>query len=1243
MLSRIVFSIMTSCLLFSSGLLAIDSSKQERDSAPVSKYQNELYAIYENKITIQKLVLSGNVVQDFNDFVTVEISEAEYLALQKQGYAIEPLQRNRLVLGSGHVLDTRQPDAAISPSLHKKWGGPGFYIVQFYAPIKSEWLQEIERLGATHILSAYFPSFGRLIWVPTKEVLENLSQLSFLNWIGVYQPIYKTSGGLEGLSKQIEGKDSVRLRVKVLNDAAASKASSRLVSAGIDVQGVYPATHYLELPYLVVQLKFSSQFEQILKLPEVWWVEEIFPAHITSRVAREIHQTGIGNGCGGTTSEVPIWTAGVNGAGPSASCTSSAGSEQLVGELDTTFNSPDLDCGSGIPNCTIRKFIEYNSNNGCTTSATRTACISGHSHGTGSSGVILGNGSQQGGETPPEACRDKGGAYGARLWAFKCDQGSGDLNCLNSCHGDGGVTTLRNFFQASYADGSRMSNHSWGADTGGVYDANSEVVDIWSYDNDNNSSNGALQQYLWLFAAGNAGGGANTIGSPATAKNDVTGAAVYNGIDGSCWPGDSAPCNENKLVIYSSRGPTDDGRYGPEVAGASQYVTAPNNGSGYQEFNGTSCGTPSVTALGALIRDWLQNKNGISTPSGNLVKALLLNSGDYISSPSQSLPATGQGWGRPNLTNLCDNWATSTCTNRKSSWQEGTFTATGQSSIMNVNITSTSSPLRCMLSWMDPPNLAGGGALRNNLNLRVTAPNGTTFYNGNDFTGAWSDANGAAFDSVNNSEGVRVQVPAVGNYTVSITAANISQGSQPWAVTCSANTGSCTLPGVPSLVSPANGATNVSVTPTLDWSDVSGATSYDVQVATDSGFTNVVRSANVASSTWTVSPALNNSTTYFWRARANNSCGSGTYSSAFSFTTQAGGGGGQAVFDTVLQAPKCATVGSSCDTGAAIVLGRDGKGPEPNQPNTINDSCADGTSGTFHVDESNDRLKVSTLDASNLAEGKTVRIDATVWAWTTPSQDHLDLYYAANANSPSWTFIGTLTPTLVGSQVLSANYTLPTGALQAIRAQFRYQGSASSCTSGSYNDRDDLVFAVQTSPITTVFSDNFETSQGWVTNPNGTDTATTGQWERGDPEATNSSGPKQLGTTVSGVNDLVTGRLAGSGAGAFDIDGGVTSIRSPQITLPSTGTLTLSLQYYLAHGSNSSNADFFRVSIVTGSTTQVFQSLGAAVDRDGVWTPVSVGLNSFAGQTVRILIEAADASTASLVEAGVDDVVITQQ
>jgi extracellular elastinolytic metalloproteinase len=179
---------------------------------------------------------------------------------------------------------------------------------------------------------------------------------------------------------------------------------------------------------------------------------------------------------------------------------------------------------------------------------------------------------------------------------------------------------------------------------------------------------------------------------------------------------------------------------------------------------------------------------------------------------------------------------------------------------------------------------------------------------------------------------------------------------------------------------------------------------------------------------------------------------------------------------------------------------------------------------------------------------------------------------------------------------------------------------------------------------TTIFFDNFETSQGWTTNPNGTDTATTGQWARANPETTTSNGTKQQGTTVSGVNDLVTGPLAGAAAGDNDIDGGVTSIQSPAIALQGGTNFTLTFSYYLAHGTNSSTADFFRVRIVAGSTvTTVFQELGGTENDSAAFTTATVNLSQFAGQTIRILIEAADASGASLVEAAVDDVRITRQ
>jgi hypothetical protein len=190
--------------------------------------------------------------------------------------------------------------------------------------------------------------------------------------------------------------------------------------------------------------------------------------------------------------------------------------------------------------------------------------------------------------------------------------------------------------------------------------------------------------------------------------------------------------------------------------------------------------------------------------------------------------------------------------------------------------------------------------------------------------------------------------------------------------------------------------------------------------------------------------------------------GTTTATANITLTVSSTGGAQTAVFDPTLKAPKCATAGSSCDSGATLLLGRDtmSGGAEPNQPNNINGSCADGSSGTFHSDESNDRILVASTGGGTMTQGQTVKVSATVWAWSTGSSDSLDLYYAANANSPTWVFIGTIVPPAGGAQPLSATYTLPTGALQAVRANFRYQGSASSCTAGAYNDHDDLIFAV---------------------------------------------------------------------------------------------------------------------------------------------------------------------------------------
>ncbi len=225
-----------------------------------------------------------------------------------------------------------------------------------------------------------------------------------------------------------------------------------------------------------------------------------------------------------------------------------------------------------------------------------------------------------------------------------------------------------------------------------------------------------------------------------------------------------------------------------------------------------------------------------------------------------------------------------------------------------------------------------------------------------------------------------------------------------------------------------------------------------------------------------VTPAPNGSATSVLTLTASATATTGTatvtvtgtsgtlsHSTTISLTVSSSSGAQTAVYSSTLKAPECATVGTSCDSGPSLLLGRDhmSGGAEPNQPNTINSSCADGTTGTFHSDESNDRIVVASTSGGPLTHGTTATVTATVWAYAGYTSDALDLYYAPNANSPSWTFIKTIVPTKAGAQTLSTTFTLPTGSLQAVRAQFRYLGRASSCTTGSYNDHDDLIFAVQ--------------------------------------------------------------------------------------------------------------------------------------------------------------------------------------
>lgn len=94
-----------------------------------------------------------------------------------------------------------------------------------------------------------------------------------------------------------------------------------------------------------------------------------------------------------------------------------------------------------------------------------------------------------------------------------------------------------------------------------------------------------------------------------------------------------------------------------------------------------------------------------------------------------------------------------------------------------------------------------------------------------------------------------------------------------------------TAPAAPTLSSPLNGTNNVSRTPTLTWNASTGASSYNVEVATDAGFSKKVFTKSGLTSTSTnVSPALGVRTTYYWHVSATNTNGT-PWSSTWSFRT----------------------------------------------------------------------------------------------------------------------------------------------------------------------------------------------------------------------------------------------------------------------------------------------------------------------------------------------------------------------
>lgn len=87
------------------------------------------------------------------------------------------------------------------------------------------------------------------------------------------------------------------------------------------------------------------------------------------------------------------------------------------------------------------------------------------------------------------------------------------------------------------------------------------------------------------------------------------------------------------------------------------------------------------------------------------------------------------------------------------------------------------------------------------------------------------------------------------------------------------------------LTTPSNNAFGLPTAITLSWISDPVATNYEVQVATDDAFLNIIRNANVTTNSYAVT-GLAAITNYFWRVVPNNAACLGVYSETYRFTTE---------------------------------------------------------------------------------------------------------------------------------------------------------------------------------------------------------------------------------------------------------------------------------------------------------------------------------------------------------------------
>jgi glucose/arabinose dehydrogenase len=115
--------------------------------------------------------------------------------------------------------------------------------------------------------------------------------------------------------------------------------------------------------------------------------------------------------------------------------------------------------------------------------------------------------------------------------------------------------------------------------------------------------------------------------------------------------------------------------------------------------------------------------------------------------------------------------------------------------------------------------------------------------------------------------------------------ASSSGGTSAYSAVSNFRTSDSSAPPSPALIAPLTGATNEPSLLHLLWGSVANAEQYQCELSLDSTFASVALNDSAATDTTAATGSLIGDTVYYWRVRAANELGQGSYSSVWSFRT----------------------------------------------------------------------------------------------------------------------------------------------------------------------------------------------------------------------------------------------------------------------------------------------------------------------------------------------------------------------